>query len=196
MKSIESMIKDILRREGGYVNHPADRGGPTNFGITQKTLSLYIGRAALVSDVQSLKSDVAAEIYEQNYYYKPGVHKLPEPIRPFIFDCAVNHGPRRAIKFVQNVVNEAGREPPLDVDGAMGPNTRAGTEWSLAQMGEYFLAALIVERRNFYRVIVANNPSQRVFLRGWMNRANEFAVDIADASVRKLLDENNTEALV
>lgn len=193
MKSIESMIKEILRREGGYVDHPSDRGGPTNFGITQQTLSLYIGRAALVSDVQSLQSDVAAEIYEQNYYYKPGIHKLPGPIQPFVFDSAANHGPRRAIKFVQSVVNEAGRQPPLDTDGAMGPNTRAGAEWALSEMGEYFLAALIVERRNFYRVIVANNPSQGVFLKGWMNRVNEFVADISDEFVKKSLNDSEAE---
>ena len=61
MPSVDEMIDDILRREGGYVNHPADRGGPTNYGITQKTLSRYIGRAALTSEVKNLSEDVARE---------------------------------------------------------------------------------------------------------------------------------------
>lgn len=195
MRAIEMLIKDILRREGGYVDHPADRGGPTNFGITQKTLSLYMGRAALISDVKALQPDVAAEIYEQNYYYKPGIQKFPELIQGFIFDCAVNHGPRRAIKFVQEVVNEAGRQPALDLDGAMGPNTRSGAEWALAQMGEYFLGALIVERRNFYRAIVSHNPSQQVFLKGWMNRVNEFVAEVSDSHVRQILVQSEQEVV-
>jgi len=195
MDSIERMVREVLRREGGYVNHPADRGGPTNFGITQKTLSLYLGRVAMISDVKSLEVDVAAEIYEQNYYYKPGVHKLPDPIRPFIFDSAVNHGPRRAIKFVQSVVNEVGRNPSLSADGAMGPNTSSGAEWAFAAMGEYFLAALIAERRNFYHVIVTNNPSQKVFYKGWMNRVNEFVTEISDDLVRKSLNDSEKELI-
>ena len=55
MANVADLIDDILRREGGYVNHPADKGGPTNFGITQDTLSRYIGRQALISDVKNLQ---------------------------------------------------------------------------------------------------------------------------------------------
>ncbi len=179
MPSVGEMIDDILRREGGYVNHPADKGGPTKYGITQATLSRYIGQAALVSDVQNLSEDVARDIYEKNYYFSPGIHKLPQEIQPFIFDCAVNHGPRRAIKFVQSVCNQAGRDPKLSEDGAMGPNTRKAAEWALEEMGEYFLKALLEERRNFYLAIVAAKPSQQVFLRGWMNRVNEFEEEMA-----------------
>ncbi len=179
METVDQLIDDILRREGGYVDHPDDRGGPTNYGITQKTLSRYLGRAALVSEVKNLSEDVAREIYERNYYYGPGIHKLPGEIRPFIFDSAVNHGPRRAIKFVQSVCNQADYSPPLDEDGAMGPNTRRGAEWAQENMGQMFLAALVEERRNFYRLIVANNPSQKVFLKGWFNRVDEFDQEVA-----------------
>jgi len=179
MPTVDEMIDEILRREGGYVDHPNDRGGPTKFGITQNTLSRYIGRVALKSEVQSLSEDVARDIYERNYYEGPRINRLPEQIQPFIFDCAVNHGPRRAIRFVQSVANQAGYQPRLDEDGAMGPNTLKGAKWAQEQMGDLFLKALLEERRNFYLTIVAASPSQEVFLRGWMNRVNEFEKEAA-----------------
>lgn len=179
MSDITTMIDDILRREGGFVDHPADRGGPTKFGITLKTLSHYIGRVALRSEVEALSEDVAREIYELNYYIAPRIDRLPEPIRAFIFDSAVNHGPRRGIKFVQSVCNQAGYEPALSIDGAMGPKTKRGAEWAQQEMQGIFLKALIEERRNFYFVIVEASPSQQVFLRGWLNRIDEFEQEVA-----------------
>lgn len=179
MLSIDSMLNDILRREGGYVDHPNDRGGPTKYGITQATLSSYVGRAVLRSDVQNLSEEVAREIYELNYYIRPRIDRLPEPIQAFIFDCAVNHGPRRAIKFVQSVCNQVFYDPALSVDGAMGPNTRKAAFWALEQMGPWLLRALLEERRNFYYSIVAARPNQEVFLKGWLNRVNEFDQELA-----------------
>lgn len=178
MPTVKKMIDDILRREGGFVDHPADRGGATKYGITQKTLSKYIGRDALRSEVEGLSEEVARDIYERNYYVGPRIDRLPEMIQPFVFDCAVNHGPRRAIKFVQSVCNQAGCTPPLSVDGAMGPNTRKGAEWAVREMGDVFLKALLEERRNFYRLIVERRPSQQVFLAGWMNRVDEFEMEV------------------
>jgi lysozyme family protein len=180
MKTVDDLIGDVLRREGRYVDHPADRGGPTNFGITQATLSRYVGYAVTAQEVKDLDVDVARDIYENDYYYGPGIQKLPEPVQPFLFDCAVNHGPRRAIKFAQNVVNQAGYPTPLDVDGAVGPNTRKGVQWAQDNMGPLFLKALFEERKNFYRLIVQNDPSQQVFLRGWMNRVKEFEDEFAN----------------
>ena len=115
MKSIDQMIQDVLKREGGYVDHPSDRGGPTKYGITQNTLSKYYGYAATTDEVKALSIDVAEEIYKRNYFYGPAINTLVEDIQPFIFDCAVNHGPRTAIKFIQSVCNQAGRiraKPP------------------------------------------------------------------------------------
>ena len=179
MKTVDEMIDDVLRREGGFVDHPLDRGGPTKYGITQKTLSRYVGRAVLRSEVEGLSEDVAREIYERNYYKAPGIDRLPEAIQPFVFDCAVNHGPRRAIKFLQSVCNQAGYTPPLDEDGALGPNTLKGVTWAEEMMGPTFLSALLEERRNFYRLIVEADPKQKVFLNGWMNRVNQFEREAA-----------------
>lgn len=171
--SVDDMIDDILVREGGFVDHPHDRGGPTNFGITQATLSGYLGKPVTREKVQNLNVDLARDIYETQYYIAPRINNLPEPIQPFVFDCSINHGPRRAIRFVQKVCNDAGFGP-LIIDGVVGPATRLAADTALERMGDWFLAALVEERRNFYKAIVRNDSSQDVFMKGWMRRADEF----------------------
>jgi len=172
-KSVDSMINDILRREGGYVDHPADRGGPTNYGVTHKTLARYLGRDVTREDVQRLSRDLAAEIYRRAYYLEPRLDVLPISIRAILFDSAVNHGPRRAVRFLQQVLNAAGFGP-LSVDGLAGPKTRRQSKQADQAMGAWLLAALAEERRMFYRLIVERNPSQKVFLKGWLRRVAEF----------------------
>lgn len=173
MPSVDQMIENIIRREGGFVNHPLDRGGATNFGITQQALSLYLGRAASVQEVRGTSRDLARTIYEQNYFLKPGVQRLPERIQAFVFDSAVNHGPRRAIRFVQHACNDAGFGP-IDMDGLIGAQTIRAAASADESMKEAFLQALVKRRRDFYYRIVEKDPSQEVFLLGWLNRMKEF----------------------
>lgn len=170
---VERMIDDIIRREGGFVDHPADRGGPTCYGITHKTLARYLGREVSRSDVRELSRELAAEIYRRAYYLEPRIDALPPRCRAFLFDSAVNHGPRRAVKFLQQVLNAASFGP-LGVDGLAGPMTRRQAGKAENAMGPWLLAALVEERRMFYRLIVERDPSQRVFLKGWMRRVAEF----------------------
>jgi lysozyme family protein len=106
--AVERMIDDVMRREGGYVDHPADRGGPTKFGITQGTLARHRGHALGAAEVAALSADQARQIYRRDYYFGPRIDQLPARIQPFVFDSAVNHGPGRAICFVQQVCNQAG----------------------------------------------------------------------------------------
>lgn len=172
---IDALIADVLRREGGFVHHPADRGGPTKFGITQRTLSRHLGRPASLTDVRELSPELAAEIYRRDYFLAPRIEALPERIQPFVFDCAVHHGPPRAIRFVQEVCNDAG-VGPLVADGVCGPATRRAAAEADRIMGERLLAALVGARRGFFHAIVAADPRQRVFLNGWLNRLAEFEV--------------------
>ena len=172
-KSVDSMIDDIIRREGGFVDHPADRGGPTRYGITHKTLARYLGRDVTRDDVRQLSRELAAEIYRRAYYLEPRIDALPASVRAFLFDSAVNHGPRRAVRFLQQVLNAAGFGT-LVVDGLAGPKTRRHAKAADEAMGSWLLAALAEERRMFYRLIVARDPSQRVFFDGWMKRVAEF----------------------
>jgi lysozyme family protein len=174
-RSIEGMIDDVIRREGGYVDHPRDRGGPTNFGITQATLSRHLGCAASAEDVRRLSRAVAADIYRRDYYEAPRIDRLPARIQEFVFDAAVNHGPPRALRFVQQACNAAGFGP-LAVDGKCGPRTRRAAAEADRVLGDRFLAALVGERRNFYLALVERDPGQGVFLNGWLNRLAEFDV--------------------
>ena len=171
--NIETMIDEVLTKEGGFVNHPADRGGPTNYGITQKTLSRYLETAVSVDMVAALDVNTAREIYALNYYHAPRINLLPEKIQHFAFDCAVNHGPRRAIKFIQEVCNDFGYGP-LTVDGLMGPKTKVQARACLEEHGDWMIVALVEERQMFYVEIVENDNSQLAFLTGWLNRARSF----------------------
>ena len=68
MNRVECIINEVIERfEGGYSNHPADRGGPTNMGITQATLSEYLGRPASVDEVRSLSRAQAVAIYRSRW---------------------------------------------------------------------------------------------------------------------------------
>jgi lysozyme family protein len=171
----------ILKHEGGYVNHPNDKGGPTNYGITQDTLSRWLGRPASIEDVKNLTKEEAREIYETRYLTGPRIHTLPDPPQTLVLDMAVNHGPRTAIKMVQRVVNMAdvhGEGGPIDVDGIVGPQTRRAVKTTQEKMGNYFQNAIVEERIGFFKRIVARNPSQEVFLRGWLNRAESFRLPV------------------
>ena len=176
--NIQEMLDDVIAKEGGFVNHAADRGGPTKFGITQKTLSKYLEKAVTVEEVKALDIETAKDIYELRYYRAPKIDRLPEGIQHFLFDCAVNHGPRRAIKFLQQVCNDAGFGP-LTVDGLMGPKSKAQAYACYEELGDWMLVALVEERQMFYSQIVEHDQTQEVFLNGWLNRARSFLPALA-----------------
>lgn len=173
MDKINEMVNQILSHEGGFVNDPDDRGGATNFGVTLKTYSEWLGRPASVAEVRAMKVETAKEIYLSRYYYTPRINGFPEEVQPQIFDCSINHGPRRAVKFVQTVCNLAGFGP-VAVDGVNGPNTMEVAKTANQEMGVYFNNAIADERIDFYHRIVASNPSQKKFLNGWLKRANSY----------------------
>jgi len=163
--------------EGGYVSHPADRGGPTNHGITQATLSDWRGHAVTAQDVQALTWDEASRIYRKNYWDAVRGDELPAGLDYKVFDMAINHGAKRAITILQEALE-------IVPDGVFGPATlravNAIRDDNAAVIREIKDAA---DRREvFYAGIIARNPSQAVFERGWANRGARVEADaIADA---------------
>jgi lysozyme family protein len=161
------MLDQLIEREGGYVNHSADRGGPTKYGITAKTLGIWLGlnRAATIAEVRALTRDEAKAIYRARYL-KPFECVPVDELRAQLFDFAVNAGPRAAIVALQRILK-------VPVDGILGPRTLAAV---IALPWRDVNNKLVAERLNHYADIVADDISQVVFFRGWIARAVDFIV--------------------
>jgi lysozyme family protein len=173
VKTVDEMIDDIIRREGGFSNHKQDRGGATKYGITLETLSKWRGRPTGIENVKRLTKTEAADIYRAEYFDRPLINYLPAQLQPVVFDMAVNMGPRQAIKILQTVISKFVLK--MNVDGFIGKETINNTEDVLSVVGaKYLLSKITDERIKFYRGIVNRDPSQDVFLAGWENRAREF----------------------
>ena len=177
--TVEDMIDDILKREGGYVWHRNDRGGPTNFGVTLATLRRWRSDLTLTAaDVKALTRDEAREIYRQDYFSGPGIDRLPQSLQPQLFDMAVNHGPAKAVELLQETVVDLGPSY-IAVDGVVGPNTIRACRRAVKFHGSNAVNNALARRRvRFYEAIVHARPSQRVFLKGWLRRAREFVREV------------------
>lgn len=159
----------MIAREGGYFNHPADKGGPTKYGVTLATLSKARGKQATIKDVRALCIEEAKAIYRESYYRAPGIHKLPRLIQEQVFDISVNSGPDRAVRMLQEALNVLGSR--LVVDGKIGRKTIGAAQLHPSAYINNVLAHL---RLAFFEGLVRRSPSQRAFLKGWTARANSF----------------------
>ena len=165
------IIDELIRREGDkFTNDPVDKGGPTKYGITQATLSRYLGRPATVAEVQALSEDTARNIYATMYIEEPGFARIQnEHLRELLVDCGVNHGPSRPIRWLQAAV---GARP----DGVLGRGTSVLTNTASAKV---VFAKVLCERLRFYEDLDDNDPSQERFQDGWTNRCCEFVMILA-----------------
>lgn len=178
MSGIDDILAGILQREGGFVDNPADPGGATNMGITQATLSAWLGRPATLDEVRNLTADTAKAIYTANYYAKPHIDQLPALIQPVMLDAAVNSGPGQAVKWLQRVLN-AGGYGPLAVDGGVGPATISAANKAAASMGSSLNKALVEARRAFLEQLCQTRPQQAQFEKGWMARCDQLEAQYA-----------------
>ncbi len=169
MKTIDKLIDDLIAIEGGYVDHPNDRGGPTKYGITQA-----VARAnGYEGTMRDLPLATAKNIYLQQYVVKPGFDKyvpLGEGLAAELFDTGVNMGQARAAQFLQRAVN-ALSGAGLVVEGRLGPATARATQAYLAKRKVDGLSNLVKALNCLqgarYIEIVEGNASQRDFINGW-----------------------------
>lgn len=147
--------------EGGYSNVAQDHGGATNYGVTQATYDQYrLAQGLPQQPVSSITYDEVATVYRRGYWDAVRGDELAIPLDVCLFDFAINSGPGRAIKTLQHVVGCA-------PDGNFGPSTLAAIQ---AFTPLAAATQLCDAREQFVRAIVAQNPSQQIFLHGWLNR--------------------------
>lgn len=187
---VRKMAEDIIRREGGFNDIKEDRGGATNKGVSLRYakgigLDLDQDGDTDVDDIRLVTSEVAVDLFLDDFFYGPRIDRLLDEVHPFMFDTAVNCGAGRAVIILQKVINQIHiivpasiSHGPLKPDGGIGPKTRQALVEAYAAAGNYVINALVEERIKYYEQIVRRDGSQGKFLKGWTRRANEFLVEV------------------
>lgn len=171
---LERVEPTLKAREGGYVNHPSDRGGETNHGITVGVARRY----GYNGPMRDMPWSVAADIYERRYVTAPGfllVAEINADIALELVDTGVNMGPTWPSVFLQqalNAFNRRGRDyADIRVDGDCGPATRRALQAFLQRRGalgvQVMLKALNVQQGARYFDITPANDQNEDFMFGW-----------------------------
>jgi len=178
----EEILTAIIQREGGgkFTDLPADRGGPTRWGITEAALEDW-RRPQIVTaaDVEHLEESEARAIYRQRYLARPGIGRISnDDVRAVVLDCAVNHGPVPAIQLLQRALG-------VKDDGKLGPVTLAAVPYL---NGKLLAIRVLAERARLYGRIISKNltdrdkdgiPDNVTFAWGWMNRLADMIEGLA-----------------
>ncbi len=140
----------IYSVEGGFSNHKNDKGGKTNYGITQKTYDSYRKKNGKnIQSVINITKEEVQKIYYTEYWCLSGASFLENSaVALILFDSAVNHGVTAAKQMYQKAGNDT--------------------------------AAFLNLRREKYKNIAEKNPAQKVFYKGWMNRISRLEKFIAE----------------
>lgn len=173
--NVDKLIDEVIEREGGYSNHPADRGGPTNFGITEQVARAF----GYKGDMKTLPRSTAVAIYKARYWSGPKfdqVAAICPAIGEELFDTGINMGVAAAGRFLQralNVLNRGATDyPDIGVDGAVGRMTLAALDGYVkkrgAAGGEVLRRALDSLQGARYIELAEKSPSQEAFAYGWL----------------------------
>ena len=152
--------------EGGWSDHPADPGGKTMYGITQATLSSWLGRPASATEIRSLTKQQALAIYRDRYWKRVSGDQLPPGVDLCVYDFGVNSGPERAVKSLQTALG-------VKADGWIGELTLA----ALRDRDPRDLINVLCDRRLSF---LKSLPTWGKFGKGWANR-------VADVRKRALV---------
>jgi len=177
MAHFEKSIPHILEHEGGYVDHPNDPGGATNYGISLRYL---IKRGDLlgdfdgdgdvdVDDIRAMTPGMARTVYKAGFWAPNKFDQVKsQMLATKIFDMCVNMGSKQAWKIAQRAISRSGQ--PLIDDGIVGPNTIRAL--NAIHGVDYDTIVYIRElQKAFYQRIMERKPKLRAFSLGWYRRA-------------------------
>ena len=171
---IDALVEAVIDREGGFVHHSADRGGPTRFGITEA-----VARAeGFAGDMRHFSRPAAAALYRRVYWHRPGFDRIAErapAVAAELFDTGVNMGPAVAVGFLQRALNALNRGatdyPDVLLDGRIGPATLAALDRFLATRpagAEVLVKAIEALQGERYLTLAERRPANEAFLYGWL----------------------------
>jgi lysozyme family protein len=175
--NLQTQITLLIQREGGFTDNPTDKGGPTNFGITEAAARAFGFKGAM----QALPRDIAAQIYTQRFWMAPKFNLIADissPIADELLDTGVNMGPGVASKFLQRALCVLGYD--VTQDGQLGPSSRAALQSFLIKRGKDGEATLLRMLNALQSVryieLAEADPSQVVFEYGWqLNRTGALS---------------------
>ncbi|TDD77140.1 glycoside hydrolase family 108 protein [Flavobacterium caseinilyticum] len=165
MEKFNKAFEIIIGIEGGLADHKNDRGGLTNYGISQKSFPDL--------DIRNLTIDAAKKIYYSNYWKtaQMNLDLIDEKNAIELFDIAVNMGVGTASRMFQNGLNLMNRNqkdfPDLKVDGLAGKDTIGAYNKVNKDILFKVLNGLQFSR---YVSICEKDKTQEIFFNGWMHR--------------------------
>ena len=161
MDRFNRCLVEVLKHEGGYVDHKKDPGGATNLGVTKRVWEEWVGHEVTKDEIKALTRDDVKPLYRKKYWDVCRCDDLPAGLDYVVFDIAVNLGPRQAAKFLQSAVGAT-------ADGIIGNGTITCVKRSTLSVKE--LIDTICNRRElFYKSL----PTFPTFGRGWLKRNDE-----------------------
>jgi lysozyme family protein len=157
--NFDASLAALLKHEGGFVNHPADPGGMTNLGVTKAVWEAWVKRPVDEKSMRALTPATVSPLYKMKYWDKVNGDELPTGLDYVVFDAAVNSGPSRAIKWLQECLG-------VTADGVIGSNTMIAMH---SKSVDDIVAAYQAKRLAFLKAL----PTWGVFGKGWERRVAE-----------------------
>jgi lysozyme family protein len=156
--NFDKCLELMLKHEGNFVNHPKDPGGMTNLGVTKAVWEEWLGRPVTEKEMRNLTPKMVTPLYKRKYWDACRGDDLISGVDYVVFDVAVNSGPGRAIKILQDCVGAT-------IDGGFGPHTLAAVK--VAENDPAKLINLYCDKRLDFLMSLRTFVT---FSRGWINR--------------------------
>ncbi len=188
MSIFDDAIAIVLRHEGGYTCNPNDAGGPTKYGISLRYLieqdkktpqffndnNFHFPKDLTYIDIKKLSMDDAKKIYYKYFWLAGHFDRICfQPLAIKAFDLSLTMGVSQLIKLLQRAYNHIELYKQLVIDGVLGDKTAIAINLSPSQL---LYDKFIIECINYYTNLANENPKDKTFLSGWINRTNEFPV--------------------